>query len=248
MIMVSLKSEVELFSNPFGFFPKEWNPIGYITNIKDSRVFNWMKNSVIVSGLAVLISTGASSLAAFALSRFRFKFNKFVLASSVATQMIVPAAIIAPIYLMLNTMRLIDNFAGLAVVEAAFQLGFTMSVLKSFFDNVPIQLDEAAKLEGCSEFKIFRTIVLPLSTPAVVSVLLISFFDVYNEFLYSSTLITDTKKWLGPAGIASNTSRVGVNWTVTLSQTVLFSIIPLVLYFALQRYIIRGLTTGAVKG
>jgi len=248
MIIVSLKNEVELFSNPYGFFPKEWNPIGYITNIQDNKVFIWMKNSVIVSGFAVIISTTVSCLAAYALSRFRFKFNKVILASSISTQMIVPAAIIAPIYLMLNSINMTNSFTGLAIVEAAFQLGFSMNVLKSFFDNVPIQLDEAAKIEGCSEFTIFKKIILPLSKPAVVSVLLISFFDIYNEFLYSSTLITDINKWLGPAGIASNTSRVGVNWTVTLSQTVIFSVIPLVLYFTLQRNIIRGLTTGSVKG
>ena len=248
MIIVSLKNEVELFSNPYGFFPKEWNPVGYITNIQDNKVFIWMKNSVIVSGFAVMISTTVSCLAAYAMSRFRFRFNKVVLASSITTQMIVPAAIIAPIYLMLNSINLTNSFTGLAIVEAAFQLGFSMNVLKSFFDNVPIQLDEAAKIEGCSEFTIFQMIILPLSKPAVISVFLISFFDIYNEFLYSSTLITDTNKWLGPAGIASNTSRVGVNWTVTLSQTVLFSIIPLVLYFTLQRYIIRGLTSGSVKG
>lgn len=248
MFLVSVKSESDLFSRPYDFFVRTLNFTGYITNFHNANFFNWIKNSIIVASLSVIINVVASTMCAYGLSRFKKRANGFVLTCSIATQMIVPSMIVAPVYLLLNSMNLINSHIGLSIIEAAFELGFSTSILKAFFDNVPIQMDEAAKLEGCGDFRIFFKIVMPLSIPSVISVLLISFFDVYNEYLFSSTLITNTEKWLGPAGIASNTSRVGANWTVTLSQTVLFSLFPLVLYFTLQRFIVNGLTTGAVKG
>lgn len=248
MINVSFKNEIDLFQSPYSMIPKVFNLKGYLTNIESGNIFVWIKNSVIVAVSSVLLNIIIASLAAFGISRFRFRFNNVMIFTTVSSQMIAPALIVAPVYIMLNSLKLTNNYSGLTIVNIGLSLGFSIWILKGFFDNIPIELDEAAFIDGCSKFRTFYSIIIPLSTPVLISVLLITFFDIYNEYMFASTLISNANLWLGTSGIASNTSRVGNDWSVTFSQTALFCVIPILFYFIFQRYIVKGLTSGAVKG
>lgn len=248
MLNVSLKTEIDLFQSPYRLIPKVPNLTGYIKNFEQGNIFIWIKNTIIVAGSSVLLNIVIASLAAFGLSRFKFRFNNILIFTTVSSQMIAPALIVAPVYIMLNSINMVNNFMGLAIIDMGLSLGFSIWILKGFFDNIPVELDEAACIDGCTKFRTFISIIFPLSIPAIISVLLITFFDTYNEFMFASTLITDSNLWLGTSGIASNTSRVGNDWSVTFSQTALFCIIPIVFYFVFQRYIVKGMTSGAVKG
>lgn len=248
MLNVSFKTEIDLFQSPYRLVPKVLNLKGYLQCFSQGTIFTWIKNSVLVSVGSVTLNIIVASLAAFGLSRFKFKFNKILIFSTVSTQMIAPALIVAPVYIMLNSLNLVNNHIGLAIIDLGLSLGFSIWILKGFFDNIPVELDEAACIDGCSHLRTFISIIFPLSISAVVSIILITFFDTYNEFMFASTLISDPKLWLGTSGIASNTTRVGNDWSVTFSQTALFCVIPTVFYFVFQRYIVKGLTFGAVKG
>jgi ABC-type sugar transport system, permease component len=248
MVNVSFKNEIDLFQSPYRLIPKVINFKGYITNFENGNIFVWIRNSVIVAVGSVILNIIIASLAAFGISRFKNRFNNVMIFTTVSSQMIAPALIVAPVYIMLNSLRLTNNYSGLTLINVGLALGFSIWILKGFFDNIPIELDEAAYIDGCSKLKTFYSIIIPLSTPVLVSVILITFFDIYNEYMFASTLISNANLWLGTSGIASNTSRVGNDWSVTFSQTALFCVIPILFYFIFQRYIVKGLTSGAVKG
>jgi ABC-type sugar transport system, permease component len=247
MINISMKKEVDLFMDPPRILPFNVNFDGYMQALKLGTILTWIKNSFSVSLLCVAVSLIAASMAAFALSRFRYKTNNIYIFSILCTQMIAPALIVAPTYLLLNSIKLINTHAGLILVDSGMVLAFSVWVLKGFFDNIPKEIDEAAHIDGCSYLMVFLRIIFPLSVPTIVSVVLINFFDVYNEYMFATTLITSKNLWLGTSGIAANTTRIGTNWSITLSQTSLFCIPPIIFYFVFQRYIVKGMTAGAVK-
>ncbi len=248
MINVSLKNEIDLFQSPYRLIPEVFNLEGYVTNFENGNIFIWIRNSVMVAIGSVVLNIIIASLAAFGISRFRFKFNRVMLFATVSSQMIAPALIVAPVYIMLNSLKMTNSYSGLTIVNIGLSLGFSIWILKGFFDNIPMELDEAAYIDGCSKLRTFCSVIIPLSTPVLISVVLITFFDIYNEYMFASTLISNANLWLGTSGIASNTSRVGSDWSVTFSQTALFCVIPILFYFIFQRYIVKGLTSGAVKG
>lgn len=248
MVNVSVKTEIDLFQNPYSIIPTTLNLKGYVANFESGNIFIWIKNTVLVAGISVVLNIIIASMAAFGISRFTYKFNNILVFTTVSSQMIAPALIVAPVYIMLNSLEMTNKYSGLTIIDVGLSLGFSIWILKGFFDNIPIELDEAACIDGCSKFRTFTSIIIPLSIPVLVSVLLITFFDTYNEFMFASTLISDAGKWLGTSGIASNTQRVGNDWSVTFSQTALFCVIPILFYFVFQRYIVKGLTSGAVKG
>jgi ABC-type glycerol-3-phosphate transport system permease component len=161
--------------------------------------------------------------------------------------MIAPALIIAPIYILFLKVKLANSLIGLVLANAGMTIAFSTWILKGFFDNIPKEIDDAAFIDGCSYFQVFRNIILPLSTSAIITIVILAFFDVYNEYMFAMTLITNQDKWLGTVGLTANTTRVGTNWNVMLAQTVLFCIVPLLFYFIFQRHIVKGLTAGALK-
>ncbi len=247
MLNLSLKKEADLFMDPPRILPVNVNLDGYVQALGLGTILTWIKNSFSVSLLCVVISLIAASMAAFALSRFRYKANNVYIFSILCTQMIAPALIVAPAYLLLNRIGLTNTHAGLILVDSGLVLAFSVWVLKGFFDNIPKEIDEAAYIDGCSHGMVFLKIIFPLSIPTIVSVVLINFFDVYNEYMFATTFLTSKDLWLGTSGIAANTTRIGTNWSITLSQTVMYCIPPVIFYFVFQRYIVKGMTAGAVK-
>lgn len=247
MINFSLKSTENLFAYPPEMFPRDINLSGYIQIFKTGDMLIWIKNSVIVALSSVILNLVAASLGAFGLSRYNFKVNRFFILLLMFVQMIAPALIIAPIYVLFAKMKLTDSLIGLAIANTGMTVAFSTWVLKGFFDNIPKEIDEAALIDGCSQLQIFRRIVLPLSTPALISIAIITFFDVYNEYMFAVTLVTNQNKWLGTVGLAANTTKQGVNWNIMLGQATLFCIVPILFFFIFQRYIVKGIGAGALK-
>lgn len=247
MVNISLKSEVNLFTYPPKILPHDLDLSGYIETFRTGTIFIWIKNTLIVTLFSVILNMASATLAAFALSRYNLKVNKFLMFLILLTQMIAPALIIAPIYILFLKVKLANSFIGLVLANTGMILAFSTWILKGFFDNIPKEIDEAAFIDGCSNIQVFQKIILPLSTPAVITVLVLTFFDVYNEYMFALTLVTSQNKWLGTVGLAANTTRMGTNWNVMLAQTAIFCIAPILFYFIFQKYIVKGLTAGSLK-
>jgi len=247
MLNISLKSEVNLFNYPPQILPCNLDFSGYVQAFKAGTIFIWIKNSLIVALFSVILNVISATLAAFGLSRYNFKANAAFIFLIMFTQMIAPALIIAPIFILFLKVKLTNSLIGLVIANTGMTLAFSTWILKGFFDNIPKEIDEAAFIDGCSRFQVFRKIILPLSTPAIITVAIITFFDVYNEYMFALTLVTSQNKWLGTVGLAANTTRMGTSWDVMLAQTALFCIVPILFYFIFQRYIVKGLTAGSLK-
>jgi len=247
MVNISLKSEVNLFNYPPQILPYNLDFSGYVQAFKTGTIYIWIKNSLIVTLFSVILNVISATLAAFALSRYNFKANTAFIFLIMLTQMIAPALIIAPIYILFLKVKLTNSLIGLVIANTGMTLAFSTWILKGFFDNIPKEIDDAAFIDGCSYFQVFRNIILPLSIPAIITIVVLTFFEVYNEYMFALTLITSENKWLGTVGIAANTTRMGTSWNIMLAQTTLFCIVPLLFYFIFQRYIVKGLTAGALK-
>jgi len=247
MVNISLKSEVNLFNYPPQILPYNLDFSGYVQAFKTGTIYIWIKNSLIVTLFSVILNVISATLAAFALSRYNFKANIAFIFLIMLTQMIAPALIIAPIYILFLKVKLTNSLIGLVIANTGMTLAFSTWILKGFFDNIPKEIDDAAFIDGCSYFQVFRNIILPLSIPAIITIVILTFFEVYNEYMFALTLITSENKWLGTVGIAANTTRMGTSWNIMLAQTTLFCIVPLLFYFIFQRYIVKGLTAGALK-
>ena len=247
MVNISLKSELNLFNYPPQILPYNLDFSGYVQAFRTGTIYIWIKNSLIVTLFSVILNVVSATLAAFALSRYNFKANTAFIFLIMLTEMIAPALIIAPIYILFLKVKLANSLIGLVLANTGMILAFSTWILKGFFDNIPKEIDEAAFIDGCSYFQVFRKIILPLSTSAIITIVVLTFFDVYNEYMFALTLVTSQNKWLGTVGLAANTTRMGTSWNVMLAQTALFCIAPLLFYFIFQRYIIKGLTAGALK-
>jgi len=246
MINTSLMREVELFCYPPKFLPS-FDIKGYLKVFEAGNIFIWIKNSALVSISTVLLTVVCATLAAYSLSRFRFWTTPLFMLLIISTQIIPPALIIVPLYTIFASLRLSNTFRGLIIADVGIVLAFVTWILKGFFDEIPKELEEAALLDGCSRFGAFLRVTLPLASPAIISVAIITFFDTWNEYMFGLTLITSPEKWVGTVGIASFVGQIAVLWDQMLAGAALFCAVPLLFFFLLQRYIVRGLTAGALK-
>lgn len=247
MLTISLRSELTLFDYPPKILPVYLTISGFLRAIQAGVILGWIKNSFVMTAMSVAINLAASSLGAFALSRLDLRGSRFVVFLLLSTQMIAPALIVGPVYIMFAKIKMTNDLLSLAFVNAGLTLAFSTWVMKGLMDDIPREMDEAAHMDGCSSLRLFFSIILPLSISGVITVMVISFFDIYNEFMFALTLITDQHRWLGTVGISSNTTRMGTPWDLMLAQTTLFCVVPIIFYFLFQRYIVRGLTAGAIK-
>ena len=189
----------------------------------------------------------ASSLAGYGFSRFDFRGKDFLLLSLLGCVMVSGATKVVPLYLMLHKVGLLNSLSGLGLVYSVEFLPISVWLMKSYVDTIPVELDEAASVDGCSRLRTFARIVFPLSLPGVTAVALITFVRSAQEFIYAATFLTETGVKTSPVGIYMFFTELGVEWG-QLTAASLVIVLPIVLVFLLlQKWFVAGLTMGAVK-
>jgi len=247
MFNTSLLSEADLLSFPPKLIPINLTLRGYKQVLAAGDVQRWILNSSIVALGATILNLVLASLGGYALSRYPFKINRWIGILLYITQMLPPVLLVTPIFIIFASLGLVNNLLGLILVDTGITLAVSTWILKSFFDGIPKEIEAAALADGCSRFTVFTKIALPLCRPALISVGAITFFDVWNEYVFGLTLILDKSKWVGTVGIASYTGQIATLWDQMMAGTSLFCLVPLVLFLLLNRYIASGLTEGALK-
>lgn len=208
----------------------------------------FFRNSMIVAGATAVIVTLLASLSGYALSRFTFRGKYWLVALMLLTQMFPLVMLVAPIFKMLSPLGLTNSLTGLVVVYTAFNIPFATFLMQSFFDGIPRELEEAAKIDGATQFMAFRQIVLPLTLPGIAATLGFVFTAAWSELLFALMLISGNSAATFPVGLLTFVSKFSVDFGQMMAAGVL-ALIPACLFFLfIQRYLVQGLTAGAVKG
>jgi arabinogalactan oligomer/maltooligosaccharide transport system permease protein len=208
--------------------------------------FAW--NSLVVATCTTVVGVLLSCTAAYALSRFRFPGRSASLGTFLLVQMFPSTLLMLPLYVLMNRLGLLNRTAGLVIVYATTAIPFCVWTLKGYFDTLPRELEEAARIDGASTAGIFFRIVLPLSRPAIAVTALFSFMTAWNEFILAGTFMTDEGSYTLPVLLHHYIGEYHAEWGHFAAGAILTSLPVMVLFYVLQRFLVGGLTAGAVKG
>jgi multiple sugar transport system permease protein len=233
--------------------PPDWWPnrpwMEYYINVFTKRPFLlYLKNSAIVSTATTLVSLVIGSFCAYALARLRFRGKKIILALVLSVSMFPHIATLSPMFLFLREMKLLNTYTGLVLPYTTFALPLTIWTLTSFFKELPKELEEAAIIDGCSHFKAFWKVTVPLAAPGMFTTAILVFIAAWNEFLYALSFMTEDHMRTVPPGIAMFPGEHDLPWGDIAAATVVVTVPLIILVLICQRRIIAGLTAGGVKG
>ena len=210
--------------------------------------WTFLVNSGIVALSSTLLGTVLASLAGFAMSRFRARILGPYNQGLLIVQMFPLILAIIPLFIFFRSLNMANNFVPVILVYTVTQLPFATWMLRSYFDSIPRELDEAAKVDGCSPLRIFLQIILPLAVPGIVAVAIFSFLFSYNEFFISSVFLRDDSRMTMPVGIQSFMQQYSTDWGSLMASATLAMVPTLILFLFIQKYMMSGATAGAVKG
>jgi arabinogalactan oligomer/maltooligosaccharide transport system permease protein len=205
-------------------------------------------NSLVIALATTVVGVVLSCTAAYALSRFRFPGRKMGLTTFLVVQMFPATLLLLPLYVILDKLGLLNSIVGLVLVYSTTAIPFCVWTLKGYFDTLPRELEEAARIDGASPWMIFRKIILPLARPGIAITALFSFMTAWNEFIMASTFMTDEGKYTLPVLIQSSVGQFSSDYGLFAAGAMLASIPVMIAFYVLQKYLVGGLTAGAVKG
>ncbi|EKJ94936.1 ABC transporter membrane spanning protein [Bradyrhizobium lupini HPC(L)] len=208
----------------------------------------WLFNTLLIAAGGTVLSLTLGSLAGYALSRFKFHGKGMVGFLLFMTQVVPEALILVPLYAMFITFGLLNSLTGLILANVGFSLPVACFVLKGAMDAVPYEIEESAIIDNCPRFSVLTMIILPLIMPSIAAAAVVSFFAGWNEFLFASTFLMDQTLWPASVGLASFVGQYETPMSAVLGAALVFSLPAIVFFLLIQRKIVAGLTTGAVKG
>lgn len=246
MVVTSLKTEAQIFDTRWSwwFVPTMDN---YRAVIDDGHIDRYLLNSLKVSAASTLITLMLGTMCAYAMARFRFLGREPLGYSTLILRTLPPAVLAVPVFVLWSAWGIADTLSGVVLVYVALNLPFTIWLLYGFIDQLPIELEEAAAIDGCGPFRVFWRIVLPLIKPGLAAAAIFTFRLAWNEFILSFILTNRVTRTL-PASISNYITDTGVEWGKIMAAGVLIALPPLIFTFVAARQIITGLTAGAVKG
>ena len=205
-------------------------------------------NSVLVSASTTVVGIILSCTSAYAFSRFEFPGRKAGMNALLVTQMFPGVIMAIPLYILMDVAGLLNSLTGLTLCYATTAIPFCVWMLKGYFDTIPIELEEAARLDGASRWTIFTRIVLPLSKPAIAVTALFSFMTAWNEFILAATFMSKESAFTLPVALQAFVGDRSTDWGLFAAGAVIVSVPVMALFFALQKQLVEGLTAGSVKG
>jgi len=205
-------------------------------------------NSIVIALATTVVGVFLSCTAAYALSRFRFPGRKAGLTTFVVVQMFPATLLIMPLYVVLDKLGLLNSITGLVLVYSTTAIPFCVWTLKGYFDSLPRELEEAARIDGASPWLIFRRIILPLAKPGLAVTGLFSFMTAWNEFILASTFMTSESRYTLPVLIQSSVGQFSTQYGIFAAGAIVTSVPVMAVFYVLQKYLVGGLTAGAVKG
>jgi raffinose/stachyose/melibiose transport system permease protein len=246
-VLGGFKSLGELRTNPFGL-PQVWEWDNYGGILLSKRYWQLLGNSLIISGMTVVLTLIAASMAAFVFAQIKF-FGSNMLMNYITMGLLFPAATaILPLFIKVRDLGLLDSYFGVVLPQVAFALAMSILLLRRFFKDIPHELLDAALVDGCSYIEFFRYVTLPLSRPILATVGTIVFVNSWNAYLIPLIMLNSDELYPWPLGIMVYQGEYSSEWHLILAFVTLTILPTVILFLFAQKHIVAGLTAGAVKG
>lgn len=248
-IQTSFKDNRDLYQNIWGL-PKIWHWENYEKAWVKANIGNYFLNSIYVTVLTAVGSLFVVSLAAYVIARFRTRTNKFLNFYFIISMMIPGSIAIIPQYFIIANLHLINNLNGLVIKYVADSIPFSIFVLIGFYKILPLELEEAAYIDGAGYFRTFISIMMPLSKPGIMTISIFTVLGAWNEYFFALITMTDKTKYTIPVGVANllATTQYRAEWGVVFAASVIVLLPSIITYTLFQKNITSGLTVGAIKG
>ena len=248
IVITSFKTSGEILDlNNITFFPKDFTLENYTGLFEQFHYGVLLKNSLLVSVASALVVTVFSMLGGYSLARYKFRGKQTVVLFFLITQLIPGILVISPLYNIFSKLGMINTHIGLFIYYVTVNLPFCVITMRSFFERIPITLEEAAKVDGCTKMQSLFKIVFPIMFPGIVSVFVFGFIGAWNELIAGSIFISTPEMWTIPVGLKTLIGKYNVEWGLLMAGGVM-ALIPTALMFAvMQKFIVEGMTAGAVK-
>jgi multiple sugar transport system permease protein len=250
----SVSSPVELLEVPLKWIPSHISFGRYeqIFSSSGENIFANFRaalvNSLIVASATVAISMTVGVFGAYAFARLRFRLSRATLLLFLSTYMVPPIALVIPMYLIMVKLGLLNSKLGLIIVYCSFATPFVLWIMGNYFQTIPRELEDAARVDGCTRIGALFRVILPLSLPGLISTALFAFLIAWDEFLYALVLTSTNASKTIPVAIAEFTGRYTTDFGLQAAGGILAAIPPVLIAVVFQRYIVGGLSSGAVKG
>lgn len=248
MVSTSLKPPEEVFTPRPRWIPLNPTLRNFVNILGETPFPRYFLNSVVVAFVTMLLALVVTVFAGYALSRYRFRGKQAFSLWLLVSQMFPPMLLVIPIFVLMLKLGLYNTYASLIVTYGTFALPFSTWMLKAYFDTVPLDLEEAAMVDGCTRLQALARVVLPLAAPGIVTVALFVFILAWQEYMFALTLTRTTDMRTLPVGISLFLGEYRVLWGSLMAGSVVVTAPVILLFSYLQRYIVEGLTLGAVKG
>ncbi len=248
-ITLSFSGSGAALSSKFSFIPKNPTLANYRAILVDEPFLRWFGNSLLLAGCTMVVAIGCGVFAAYGFSRYRFKGRNGVLKGLLILNAFPQILSLFALFRLLKTMGMLNQYLGLIIIYAGGMCVFSIWNLKGYFDSIPIEIEEASKIDGATDLQMIFKIILPLARPAIIVTCVMVLISVWNEYLFATTFLINRETYSLAGGLYQmQTNDYSRNWPLFSAASVLVSIPVLVIFFAIQKYMVSGLTAGGVKG
>nr|WP_315427271.1 carbohydrate ABC transporter permease [uncultured Albidiferax sp.] len=248
MLVTSLTSSPDLFAAKPHLLPDWSQSAVYGHAFSTTAVATWLKNSAIVAFGTAALSIVLAIFPAYVLSRYRMRAVAILGVALFVTQMLPEAMLVVPLYAIFGQLGLLNSLTGLILANTAFTVPVITLILKGAVDGVPIDIEEAAGIDGCSRLGIVLTMVLPLIAPSLAAAAVIAFFHGWNEYVFAQTLISDQGLQTASVGLAGFVGELSTPMHTVMAIGLMYTLPAVIFYLFVQRYVVSGMTAGSVKG
>lgn len=248
IVTISLRPTDQLLSTSLALIPEGATLANYRVLLTETAFPRWVLNSLLVSAVVTVTGVALASTAGYALSRYRFRGRGALLSGLLVTQMFPATMLLLPLFVVLIQLQLLNSYLGLVVIYSATALPFCVWQMKGYYDTIPVALEEAARIDGCTPWQAFSKVVFPLAAPALAITALFSFMTAWNEYVVANVVLQDLERFTLPLGLRMFQSSLTTQWGLYAAGALLVSVPVVILFLVLSRYLISGLTLGSVKG
>ena len=248
-LSVSLNASNSLLSSDFSFIPKSFTLDNYLAVFTGEDILIWLKNSILLAGATVALSLLVAIPAAYCFSRRRFPGRRLILRWLVLLNSFPAILSMFAVYRLLRPLGLINHRLGLLIIYTGTMAVFSLWNMKGYFDTIPVDIEEAAQIDGAGPVQVVTKIVLPLARPSIIVTALMVLIYVWNEYIYATTFMTGEENYTLAAGLyALQATEMSGSWPVFAAAAITVSVPVLIIFFLCQKYMTSGLTAGGVKG